>query len=47
MAVWLAAQVGPEGHVVATDIDTRYLERLELPNLTVLEHHIRPTRSNR
>lgn len=40
MAVWLAAQVGPEGHVVATDINTRYLERLELPNLTVLEHNI-------
>jgi SAM-dependent methyltransferase len=40
MAVWLAEQVGPEGHVVATDIDTRYLQRLELPNLEVLEHNI-------
>jgi ubiquinone/menaquinone biosynthesis C-methylase UbiE len=40
MAVWLAEQVGPEGHVVATDIDTRYLERVDLPNLEVVEHNI-------
>ncbi|HEX8856130.1 MAG TPA: methyltransferase domain-containing protein [Thermoleophilaceae bacterium] len=40
MAVWLAEQVGPAGHVVATDIDTRYLRRLELQNLEVLEHNI-------
>jgi SAM-dependent methyltransferase len=40
MAVWLAEQVGPTGQVIATDIDTRYLERLELPNLEVLEHNI-------
>ena len=40
MAVWLAEQVGPTGHVVATDIDTRYLTRLDLPNLEVIEHNI-------
>jgi SAM-dependent methyltransferase len=40
MAVWLAEQVGPAGQVVATDIDTRYLTRLEIPNLEVLEHDI-------
>ena len=40
MAVWLATQVGPTGHVVATDLDTRYLSRLELPNLEVREHNI-------
>jgi SAM-dependent methyltransferase len=40
MAVWLAEQVGPAGQVVATDIDTRYLQGLELPNLEVLEHNI-------
>jgi SAM-dependent methyltransferase len=40
MAVWLAEQVGPAGQVVATDIDARYLQRLELPNLEVLEHNI-------
>jgi len=37
MAVWLAEQVGPAGHVVATDVDTRYLERLDVPNLDVVE----------
>ena len=40
MAVWLATQVGPTGHVVATDLDTRYLSRLELPNLEVVRHNI-------
>ena len=40
MAVWLAEQVGPTGHVVATDIDTRYLARLDVPNLEVLQHNI-------
>jgi SAM-dependent methyltransferase len=40
MAVWMAEQVGPTGHVVATDIDTRYLKKLDVPNLEVLEHNI-------
>jgi SAM-dependent methyltransferase len=40
MAVWLADQVGPSGHVVATDVDTRYLQRLGIPNLEVLEHNV-------
>lgn len=40
MAVWLADQVGPSGQVVATDIDTRYLRRLDVPNLEVVEHDI-------
>ena len=40
MAVWLAEQVGPTGQVVATDLDTRYLSRLDLPNLEVVEHNI-------
>jgi SAM-dependent methyltransferase len=40
MAVWLAERVRPSGHVVATDIDTGYLRRLDLPNLEVLEHNI-------
>jgi 2-polyprenyl-3-methyl-5-hydroxy-6-metoxy-1,4-benzoquinol methylase len=40
MAVWLAEKVGATGHVVATDVDTRYLSRLELPNLEVIEHNI-------
>jgi SAM-dependent methyltransferase len=40
MAMWLADQVGPAGQVVATDIDIRYLQRLDHPNLEVLEHNI-------
>jgi SAM-dependent methyltransferase len=40
MAVWLAEQVGPAGHVVATDIDTRYLQKLDLANLEAVEHDI-------
>jgi ubiquinone/menaquinone biosynthesis C-methylase UbiE len=40
MAVWLAEQVGPAGQVVVTDIDTRYLQQLDVPNLEVLEHNI-------
>jgi SAM-dependent methyltransferase len=40
MAVWLAEQVGPAGHVVACDIDVGYLQRLDVPNLEVLEHDI-------
>ena len=40
MAVWMAERVGPTGRVVATDIDTRYLQKLDLPNLEVLEHDI-------
>jgi SAM-dependent methyltransferase len=40
MVAWLAEQVGATGHVVATDVDTRYLSRLELPNVEVIEHNI-------
>ncbi|HMS82884.1 MAG TPA: methyltransferase domain-containing protein [Nitrospira sp.] len=40
MAVWLAEQVGPTGRVVATDVDTTYLNRLDLPNLEVRRHNI-------
>jgi len=40
MAAWLAERVGPAGLVVATDIDCRYLERLDLPNLQVVQHDI-------
>ena len=37
---WLCRQVGPSGHVVATDINTRFLEALEYPNLEVRRHDI-------
>jgi SAM-dependent methyltransferase len=40
IAAWLAARVGPTGHVVVTDIDPRYLESLRLPNLEVRRHNV-------
>lgn len=40
MAAWLAQQVGPEGRVVATDVDTSYLQRLKVPTLDVRQHNI-------
>jgi hypothetical protein len=42
MVLWLAEQVGERGHVVATDVDVTYLERLDLPNVEV-----RPTTFSR
>jgi 2-polyprenyl-3-methyl-5-hydroxy-6-metoxy-1,4-benzoquinol methylase len=41
IARWLCERVGPAGHVTATDLDTGFLERLEEPNLTVLQHDVR------
>ena len=38
IARWLCQQVGAQGQVVATDIDTRFLDELDLPNLEVLRH---------
>ena len=38
---WLCRRVGPTGHVLATDLDVRFLERLEHPNLEVRQHDIR------
>jgi 2-polyprenyl-3-methyl-5-hydroxy-6-metoxy-1,4-benzoquinol methylase len=40
IASWMADQVGPTGGVVATDIDTRFLETLDCRNLEVLCHDI-------
>src|SRR5262245_27285962 len=40
IASWLCDQVGSTGQVVATDIDTRFLERLRKPNLEVWRHDI-------
>ncbi len=40
VAEWLCRRVGRTGHVVATDIDTRFLEVLDCPNLEVLKHDI-------
>ena len=40
IAGWLGARVGPEGRVLVTDIDTRYLEGLKQPNIEVKSHNI-------
>ena len=40
IARWLCRQVGPSGTVTATDLDTRWLERLGEPNLTVVRHDV-------
>jgi ubiquinone/menaquinone biosynthesis C-methylase UbiE len=41
IARWLAAQVGPQGRVVATDINPRFLTEMQLPNIEVRQHDIR------
>jgi SAM-dependent methyltransferase len=40
IARWLAERVGPGGRVVATDVDTRFLEVIELPNVEVRCHDV-------
>jgi SAM-dependent methyltransferase len=40
IARWLADRVGLGGHVLATDVDVRHLDSLQLPNLSVLRHDI-------
>ena len=40
IAKWLAERVGPTGYVLATDLDTRFLESLRSPNLEVRSHNI-------
>ena len=41
IAKWLADRVGPTGHVLVTDVDTRFLEPLRGPSLDVRAHDIR------
>src|SRR5262245_61082536 len=41
IARWLAEQVGPQGLVVATDINPRFLTEIRLPNVEVRRHDIR------
>jgi SAM-dependent methyltransferase len=38
---WLAEQVGPQGRVVATDLNPRFLTEIELANVEVRQHDIR------
>jgi Dimethyladenosine transferase (rRNA methylation) len=40
IALWLSQRVGPAGSVVATDLDTRFLEPLSQPNLEIRRHDI-------
>lgn len=37
---WLCERVGPAGGVVATDVDTRFLDALDLANLEIRRHDI-------
>jgi len=41
VARWLAEQVGPQGRVVATDLNPRFLTELQLPTVEVRQHDIR------
>ena len=43
IARWLAERVGPAGQVVAADIDTRFLQDLDLSNVEVRQLDIRTT----
>jgi SAM-dependent methyltransferase len=40
IAAWLGEQVGAKGYVLATDIDTRHLQWIDAPNVTVRTHNI-------
>src|SRR5215475_8754455 len=40
VAIWLSDRVGRSGEVIATDIDTRFLERITKPNLKILRHDL-------
>ena len=40
IARWLAHRVGTTGHVLATDLDARFLATLDEPNLEVRQHDI-------
>jgi SAM-dependent methyltransferase len=40
IAGWLCRRVGPEGRVVATDLDTGFLDERPEPNLEVRRHNI-------
>lgn len=40
VAQWLSRRVGPKGKIVATDIDTRFLRQLSIPNLEIRQHDI-------
>jgi SAM-dependent methyltransferase len=41
VAEWLAGRVGPDGHVLATDLETGRLDRLTAPQVEVRRHDLR------
>src|SRR5687767_5144833 len=40
IAAWLCRRVGPNGKVVATDLQTKFLEAIDAPNLEIRKHDI-------
>ena len=40
IAGWLSERVGPAGHVVVTDVDIRFLEKIKCPNVDVRLHDV-------
>ena len=40
IAAWLCERVGPDGYVLATDLETKFLAALDYPNLDVRRHDI-------
>jgi SAM-dependent methyltransferase len=40
IAKWLCARVGPSGKVIATDLQTKFLEAIDCSNLAVRKHDI-------
>jgi SAM-dependent methyltransferase len=40
IATWMSERVGPRGRVLVTDIDTRFLDTIQRPNLEVRRHDI-------
>ena len=40
ITTWLGERVGPTGRVLATDLDTRFLEKIELATVEVRRHDI-------
>lgn len=40
IAAWLCSEVGPGGSVVATDLETKFLAAIDVPNLEIREHDI-------
>ena len=39
-ATWLADQVGPSGHVLATDLDVTWIPSPDITNITIARHDV-------